>query len=67
MSSERDILDNLADDLRNALVILGNTPKVIIFQVDRMQLAWNKLEKEIRRCPYAGKDGAKCKLVRKKQ
>ena len=65
--SERDILDNLVDNLRNALIIIAGHAKAVIQQVDRIQLAWDRLEKEIRGCPYAGKDGAKCKLIKRGQ
>ena len=68
----KDILDNLAHDVRNALTVIffiaqkmGTNAKKINEQAKRMKDAFDLFENEIRECPYAGQDGSKCKLCKK--
>ena len=70
--SNKDALDNLAHDVRNALTVIlfvaqkmGQNAKEMNIQAKRMKNAWERYEKEVRGCPYAGKDGAECKLCQR--
>ena len=66
----KDILDHLAHDIRNALTVIffvaqkmGQNSKEMNIQAKRMKTAWDKYEREVRQCPFAGREGAKCKDV----
>lgn len=70
----KDILDNLAHDVVNALTCIffvaqkmGQNAKEINAQAKRMKDAWEVFECEARKCLYAGKEGAKCKHVPHKE
>lgn len=54
----KDPLDHLAHNLLNPLVI-------ILQQVKRIELAFKKCNDDLRYCPYAGREGSKCKKINK--
>ena len=51
-----DILDDLAHDIRNTLMILT-------MEGNRLDRALAVFLKAVQRCPFAGKPGAGCKYV----
>lgn len=70
--TKADALDDLAHDVRNALTVIflvaqkmGQNAREINTQAKRIKDAWDKYEDEVRKCLYAGKDGAKCKLCKR--
>lgn len=53
-----DPLDRLAHNLLNPLVI-------ILQQIKQIETAFKECNEDMRPCPYAGREGSKCKKVNK--
>lgn len=67
-----DVIDDLAHEIDNALICIALAIKQFNWGVSELETqhgrikdAWGKYKQDVRKCPYAGLNGAMCKFVKK--